>query len=94
MLHSAVIYIYLGQKLASVPNSQLSVPSISTKFDYLLSPPPSTGQSPPPPLHQPEEEDGSLQAWAELIRETKDNMKMSEGGYKGHTVTLFTSRKV
>ena len=71
MLHSAVIYIYLGQKLASVPNSQLSVPSISTKFDYLLSPPPSTGQSPPlpstgqsppPPLHQPEEEDGSLQA--------------------------------
>ena len=31
---------------------------------------------------------------AELIRETKDNMKMSEGGYKGQAVTLFTSSKV
>ena len=95
-------YFYLGQKLASVDISQLSIQSISTKYVYL-------------PHHKNVHHlglskfdvDVSTGDWRwckfkkstfsrpKLIRETKDNMKMSDWGYKrSHCDTFYTEESL
>ena len=95
-MNAQLKYFYLAQKLASVDISQLSIQSISTKYVYL----PHHKNVHHLGLSK-FDVDVSTGDWRwckfkkstfsrpKLIRETKDNMKMSDGGYKRSCCDTF-----
>ena len=104
----ASLNIFIRQKLASLDISQLSIQSISTKYVYL---PHTSPQECPPPWPEFDCSmlmsmmyDAGGWRWKfkkstfsrpKLIRETKDNMKMSDWGYKrSHCDTFYTEESL
>ena len=97
-MNAQLKYFYLAQKLASVDISQLSIQSISAKYVYL----PHHKNVHHLGLSLMLMSLLSAEDWwwckfkkstfsrPKLIRETKDNMKMSDGGYKrSHCDTFY-----